>query len=49
MAMWKVIGFDDWNDILVSARTSYGDVSVNHKIDGEKQKRSLKKCRKSVC
>ena len=39
----KVIGFDDWNDILVSARTSYGDVSVNHKIDGEKTETSFEK------
>ena len=39
----KVIGFDDWNDILVSAKTSYGDVSVNHKIDGEKTETSFEK------
>lgn len=39
----EVIGFDDWNDILVSARTSYGDVSVNHKIDGEKTETSFEK------
>lgn len=42
----KVIGFDDWNDILVSARTSYGDVSVNHKIDGEKTETSFEKMSK---
>jgi len=39
----KVIGFDDWNDILVSAKTSYGDVSVNHRIDGEKTETSFEK------
>lgn len=39
----KVIGFDDWNDILVSAKTSYGDVSVNHKIDGNKTETSFEK------
>lgn len=39
----KVIGFDDWNDILVSAKTSYGDISVNHKIDGEKTETSFEK------
>lgn len=39
----KVIGFDDWNDILVSAKTSYGDVSVNHKIYGEKTETSFEK------
>lgn len=39
----KVTGFDDWNDILVSAKTSYGDVSVNHRIDGEKTETSFEK------
>lgn len=39
----KVIGFDYWNDILVSAKTSYGDVSVNHRIDGEKTETSFEK------
>ena len=39
----KVIGFDDWNDILVSAKTSYGDVSVNNRIDGEKTETSFEK------
>lgn len=39
----KVIGFDDWNDILVSAKTSYGDVSVNHKIGGDKTETSFEK------
>ena len=39
----KVIDSDDWKGIFINAKTSYGDVSVNHKIDGNKTETSFEK------
>lgn len=39
----KVIDSDAWKDISINAKTSYGDVSVNHKIDGDKTETSFEK------
>lgn len=39
----KVIDSDDWKGIFINAKTSYGDVSVNHKIGGDKTETSFEK------
>lgn len=39
----KVVDSSDWKGISINAKTGYGDVSVNHRIDGDKTETSFEK------
>ena len=45
----KVIDSDDWKGVSINAKTSYGDVSVNHRIDGDKTETSFEKNVENPC